>query len=192
MDRATRDKFTATTSSDPTAGNACLETPPQIFHKLQDDFGPFEIDLTANGANHLCPKWFGPDSLLGEDALTVAWRPHGQTGYSNPPYGRFVAKILKKAKSEAQVGFISTLLLPMRATRAFHAHVLCGASELWFCDKRIAFWEDGAPKLDPKTLKPTGALFDSIIVRYFPGQRFSPPRVGSWKVPPHYGPMGWG
>lgn len=192
MNRATRDKFAALTNADLTTGNACLETPPQIFNKLNADFGPFDIDLTADIQRHLCDVWLGPGSPYGKDALTTEWRQLGAIGYSNPPYGKFVAKMLKKAKSEAQVGFATTLLLPMRVTRAFHAHVLCGAKELWFCDKRIAFWVDGAPKLDPKTLKPTGALFDSIIVRYAPGMRFSPPRVGTWKVPPHHGPMGWG
>lgn len=192
MDRATRDRFVATTNADPTAGNACLETPPQVFHKLQDDFGPFQIDLTADVTRHLCPIWFGPGSPHHEDALVARWPEYGETGYSNPPYGRFVARILRKAKQEASYGFASTLLLPLRATKAFHAYVLSGATELWFCNKRIAFWENGAPKLDAKTHKPTGALFDSIIVRYFPGQRFSAPRVGTWKVPPHNGPMGWG
>lgn len=192
MNRATRDKFAAPTSPDPTTGNACLETPPQIFAKLSDDFGPFDIDLTADPIRHLCPKWFGPHSFWAEDALTAQWMAFGKTGYSNPPYGAFVARMLKKAKAEAAIGFSSTLLLPVRITKAFHAHVLCGATEVWFCDKRIAFWENGAPKPDPKTLKPTGALFDSMIVRYLPGMRFSPPRVRTWHVPPHNGPMGWG
>ena len=192
MDRHTRDKFAALTSADPTAGNATLETPPQVFWKLSQDFGPFSLDLTADSTNHLLPQWLGPGSLWSEDALSVAWTLYGTSGYSNPPYGPFVAKMLKKAKHEASHGFSSTLLLPVRITKAFHAHVLCGAHELWFCDKRIAFWVDGAPKLDPKTQKPTGALFDSMIVRYKPGQRFSAPRCGSWNVPPHNGPMGWG
>jgi len=191
MKRATRDRFVIATQKDINAGNACLETPPQVFHKLEDDFGPFEIDLTANAQNHLCLVWFGPGGIA-EDALTASWHVCGATGYSNPPYGPFVSKILKKAKQEAAMGFTSTLLLPVRMKRAIHQHVLQGASELWFCDKRIAFWEGGAPKLDPKTQKPTGALFDSMIVRYLPGMHFSAPRARSWKVPPHNGPMGWG
>jgi hypothetical protein len=96
-----------------------------------------------------------------------------------------VARLLAKAKLEAALGCSTTLLLPVRITKAFHAYVLHGAAELLFCDKRITFWEHGAPKVDPKTKKASGALFDSMIVRYAPGQRFSPPRVGSWKVPPH-------
>lgn len=192
MERATRDRFVLKTQPDLTSGNAALETPPQVYWKLEQDFGPFQVDLCANHANHLAGIWLGPGSLWHTDALSAHWTQYGQTGFANPPYGPFVARMLRKAKLEAQKGFTSTLLLPVRITKAFHAHVLCGAHQMWFCDKRIAFWQDGAPKLDPKTQKSTGALFDSMIVRYLPGQRFSPPRVGSWNVPPHNGPMGWG
>ena len=192
MDRQTRDRFTLSTQQDITSGNACLETPPQVYWKLAHDFGPFDIDLTADSWNHCTDIWLGPGSPFAQDALQAHWRTLGTSGYSNPPYGPFAAKMLKKAKEQAKIGFTTTLLLPVRITKAFHAHVLCGATHLLFCDKRIAFWENGAPKLDPKTQKPTGALFDSMIVRYLPGQRFSAPRVGSWKVPPHHGPMGWG
>lgn len=192
MDRATRDRFTTPTQADVTAGNACLETPPAVYSALQADFGPFDCDLTANASNHLHERWFGPESTFEEDALTADWHAYGSRGFSNPPYGPFAAKMLKKAKEQAQKGFCTTLLLPVRITKAFHAHVLYGATSLLFCDKRIAFWQDGAPKLDLKTQKPTGAIFDSMIVWYRSGQRFSPPRVGSWKVPLHTGPMGWG
>lgn len=188
MDRPTRDKFTISTQSDITSGNACIETPPAIYLKIAHDFGPFHLDLTADQSRHLTPQWLGPGSPLHTDALTAPWHELGASGYSNPPYGPFVQRILKKAKQEAALGFASTFLLPMRVTKAFTAHVLCGASQLLFCDKRITFWEHGAPKLTKTKTgewKVTAALFDSIIVLYAPGQRFSPPRVGSWKVPPH-------
>lgn len=188
MDRRTRDKFTILTNADPTQGNATLETPPPIFAKLNQDFGPFDIDLTASAHNKLRLLWFGPGSPYHTDALTAPWHLHGHTGYSNPPYGPFVPLILAKAKEEAKLGFASTFLLPVRMTRAFHTHILQGASELLFCTKRITFWEKGAPKLTltkKGTMEVTGALFDSMIVRYAPGIRFSPPRVGSWVVPKH-------
>ena len=189
MDHQTKARFSILTNPIITEGNACLETPPQIYQKIESDFGPFTLDLTADQDRYLLPQWFGPGSPLGEpDALLAHWSHYGTSGYSNPPYGPFVPQILKKAKAEAKVGFVSTFLLPVRMTRAFHHHVLCGASELWFCDKRITFWENGAPKLTltkKGTYEITSALFDSMIVRYAPGQRFSPPRVGSWKVPPH-------
>jgi hypothetical protein len=184
MDRATRDLFVKSTQSDLTSGNACWETPPAVFQKMQSDFGPFDIDLCADPKRHFLPVWFGPESKFGHDALSVSWKEFGLHGYCNPPYGDFAWKILRKAKLEASKGFATTLLLPLRATEAFHQNVLYGATELWFCNKRLTFWENGYPGNAP-------AIFDSMIVCYAPGIRFSPPRVGSWKVPPHALPPDW-
>lgn len=186
MDRRERDLFTSGTGqADLTTGNACWETPPAIFAKLVEDFGGFDVDLTADPQRALCRTWFGPYSPEEEyDALTAKWHRFGRRGYSNPPYGPFVQKLLAKAKAEAQHEFVSVLLLPMRVTVAFRAHVLSGAAQLLFCDKRLTFWENGAPRINPKTGKADPAVFDSILVVYRPGicQR---PMVGEWHVPPH-------
>lgn len=186
MNRATRDKFASgTDQSDLTTGNACWETAPAIFAKLNEDFGPFDLDLTADKDRHLCPIWFGPYSPKHEyDALSAPWLVYGRNGYSNPPYGPFIQRLLPRCKAFAVEGFSSTLLLPLRVTKAFKAHVLRGAAELLFCDKRLVFWENGAPRLNPKTGKPDCALFDSVIVRYKPGVYFTP-TLGVWEVPPH-------
>lgn len=187
MNRATRDLFASgTDQADLTAGNACWETAPAIFAKLNHDFGPFDVDLTADAQRHLCANWFGPGSNVHEyDALLADWRFWGVNGYSNPPYGPFIQKVLPIAKQQAASGFASTFLLPLRVTKAFKAHILNGASDLLFCDKRLVFWENGAPRLNPKTGKPDCALFDSIVVRYQPGDWSNGPRVGIWEVPPH-------
>lgn len=186
MKRETRDKFASgTDQSDLTTGNACWETAPAIFEKLNEDFGPFDVDLTADAQRHLCPNWFGPGSNVHEhDALLAHWGFWGRCGYSNPPYGPFIQRILPKAKIEAEQGFSSTFLLPLRVTKAFKAHILQGASDLLFCDKRLVFWENGAPRLNPKTGKPDSALFDSIIVRYRPGVWLRP-AIDVWRVPEH-------
>lgn len=185
MNRETRDKFASGTTVDKTTGNACWETAPEIFAKLNKDFGPFDVDLTADADRALCAVWFGPGvGTFAPDALTAAWHTYGRNGYSNPPYGSFVPHMLRKAALEAARGFTSTLLLPMRVTKAFHQHVLSGASELLFCDKRLIFYENGAPRLNPKTGKPDAAMFDSIVVRYQPGV-YACPRVGVWRVPAH-------
>jgi hypothetical protein len=186
MKRETRDKFASGThQADLTTGNACWETPPAIFAKLHADFGPFDLDLTADARRHLCPMWFGPNSPSGwTDALIAPWSRFGTRGYSNPPYGPFVQQLLREARAHALLhGFTSVLLLPMRATKAFHAHVLAGASELLFCDKRIVFFEHGSPRLNPRTGKPDGALFDSIVVIFRPDRQAL--TAGAWKVPPH-------
>ena len=185
MNRATRDKFTAgTDQSKLTSGSACWETVPAVFAKLNEDFGPFDIDLTADPARHLCPVWFGPGSAVEQDALSGDWYKHGKSGYSNPPYGRFVARMLAHARGQARAfGFTTTLLLPMRVTIAFREHVISAPSvELWFSDSRLIFWENGAPRLNPKTGKPDAALFDSIIVRFGPSLARGV-HVGIWNAP---------
>ncbi len=193
MDNATKNKLTSgTDQSDLTTGNACWETPPLVFEKLNRDFGPFDVDLTADAQRHLCPIWFGPDSPVSDDALTYDWHWSGRRcGYSNPPYGPFVQKLLMKAKAEAAHGFTSVLLLPMRVTKAFHAHVLNGASDLWFCDRRITFFENGVPRLNDKKWEKEQkavadpAVFDSIIVVYKGHMKPIQPAVWCWQVPKH-------
>lgn len=195
MNRETRDKFASgTDQTDLTTGNACWQTAPLVFAKLNRDFGPFDIDLTADANRHLCAKWFGPQSPVGEfNALTAQWPHHGSSGFSNPPYGPFVQHMLRVAKHQASAcEFASTLLLPMRVTTAFKAHVLQGAAELLFCDRRLVFFEHGAPRINQKAWEKKGqlradpAMFDSILVRYLPGIRSDAyPKLGVWQVPPH-------
>ena len=95
--------------------------------------------------------------------------------------------MLREARHWSGEGFRSVLLLPLRVTKAFQQHILGGAHRLLFCDKRITFWENGAPRLNPRTGKPDPALFDSIIVVYEAEERgaLRKPVVGLWRVPPH-------
>lgn len=163
------------------------ETPPAVFKKLNEDFGPFDIDLTANDRNHLCKLWWGPDNSQTEDmdimyggttdALTAPWSDFGMRGYSNPPYGHpFVSLLLAKAVQEATRGFSTTLLLPLRITQAFRQYILHDghAQGVWVCDKRICFYEDGHPRWNQARLEKNGvkhadpAMFDSMIVRFGP------------------------
>lgn len=205
MDNATKNKLTSgTDQADLTSGNACWETPPLVFAKLNEDFGPFDVDLTADAQRHLCPTWFGPDSNVGEyDALTADWGLRGlRNGYSNPPYGPFIQKLLPLAKKWTvpefyyqHPGFTTTLLLPLRITKAFKAHVLIGASDLLLCDRRLTFFENGVPRLNAAKYGKRGkkgqllkvptdpAVFDSVIVRYRPGAKRI--NVGIWEVPKH-------
>lgn len=195
MNRETRDKFATRTQADLTEGNACWETAPAVFAKMNEDFGPFDIDLTADRQRHLCRLWFGPDSPVDEreDALVADWHVWGKNGYSNPPYGPFVQRILAKAKAQAALGFTSKLLIPLRVTKAFRAHILNGASDLIFPDQRLVFFENGVPRVNLKdflekgTLRADPAMFDSIIVGYQPG-KWDRPRLSEWKVPVHVFP----
>jgi len=203
LNNDTKNKLTSgTDQADLTSGNACWETPPLVFAALDRDFGPFDVDLTADAQRHLCQVWFGPQSNVAEsDALEADWPACGRRrGYSNPPYGPFIQRLLPIAKAWTtpgayHEGFTSVLLLPMRVTATFKAHILDGASDLLFCDSRITFFEDGVPRLNEakygkrgkkgQLLKPSTdpAVFDSIVVRYRPGATRL--NVGIWEVPKH-------
>lgn len=200
MNNATKKKLTSgTDQSDLTSGNACWETPPLVFEALNRDFGPFDVDLTADALRHLCPVWFGPGGDE-PDALVADWTTWGTRGYSNPPYGPFIQHLLPHAKAMAANGFASTLLLPLRITKAFKRHVLpfaeaIGASDLLLCDTRLTFFENGTPRLNEAKFDKRGkkgqllkastdpAVFDSIIVRYRPGATRL--NVDTWHVPKH-------
>ena len=185
MNRATRDKFaSATDQSDLTAGNSCWETAPAIFAKLQEEYG-FDVDLTADAQRALLPVWFGPGSPHAEDALLAPWTQYGTFGYSNPPYGAFIPKILRKAEAEASDGFSSLFVLPLRLTRGFRASVFHShsVSEWLHPDKRLTFFENGEPRRDAKGT-PTTAMFDSTILILRPGY-FEYPRIAEWRVPDH-------
>lgn len=130
-------------------------TPPAVFAALNAQFGPFDLDLTANAENHLCEHWIGPGGNFAQDALACSWIARGTRGYTNPPYGRsFVPRLLDKAVREMTYGFNTTLLLPMRVTQAFRQWIIGYASTLYYCDRRICFWEDGHPRWNKKKLNP--------------------------------------
>ena len=189
MDSATIERITSGTDS-ADAANAKWQTPPEVFAKLQADFGPFDIDLFADETNHLLPRWFGPPGILvnepncGDDALALHWPAYGWSGFGNPPYGKFVGQMLPHAKAMCAAGFDSTLLLPVRITKAFRENIMRGAAQVYLCDKRITFYENGKPRLDKKGT-PQPALFDSMIVRFIHGYTNYRPQFDIWQVPPH-------
>ena len=60
---------------------------PSIFHKIQENFGPLEVDLFATCLSAQCPPYFSwrPDpSAEATDALLQVWT-HIK-GYANPPW----------------------------------------------------------------------------------------------------------
>lgn len=191
MDRATRNKVVSGTQDDLTSGNACWETAPLVYQAIAEAFGPFDVDVCADAQRNLAPVWFGPDSPVGEfDALTAVWPRYGTRGYGNPPYGKFISKILPYAKLMTRNGFASTFLIPMRVTKAFQAHVMSGAAEVHLCDKRLMFFENGLPRISRDKSgkwKADPAVFDSMIVRYLPLTPVKP-SFQMFKVPQHVTP----
>ncbi len=213
MNPATTRKLTSRTDPDePFAGNACWETPPEVFAKLNADFGPFDLDMTADYKNKLLPEFVGPGSIIGEDILAVlelmnidGFGAAFKSGYSNPIYDfKFINQLIPLcALAARKKGFAATLLLPLRTTSDWwnwlirSQHNEEGAAVIAFCDKRICFYEGGQPRWNAKELlkgnyRPDSAVFDSVVVHFAPPRSpFTEPNESFatcfrlWEVPPH-------
>jgi site-specific DNA-methyltransferase (adenine-specific) len=83
-----------------TTGKTDYVTPQSIFAPLDEQFA-FSIDLAADRSNCRVPRYFGPGSAYGEDALKEAW--HGR-GWLNPPFGRNMPAWIRKAIHETTFG----------------------------------------------------------------------------------------
>ncbi|MCI0548854.1 MAG: phage N-6-adenine-methyltransferase, partial [Candidatus Rokubacteria bacterium] len=203
---------TARSSPDPAAANVRWETPPAVFAKLQEDFGPFLIDLTADETNHLLPAWVGPGpsgSPIVTDALVYlricveSGKEYGKNAsplsglYSNPPYDyTFLNDLVPLCGEVAAVfGTPSTLLLPVRTTSEWWHYLLrnqlaaAGAAQILFCDSRICFFSGGQPMWNAKALakgnfRADSAAFDSVVVHFHPDAR-GHTQWGMWAVPEH-------
>jgi len=108
------------------------ETPQDLFNKLNVKWG-FTLDPCATDQNAKCEKYF----TKKEDGLSQDWT--GETVFMNPPYGRQVAKWVKKAFLEWWKHRVTCVcLLPARTdTNWFHAW--CTKGKIEFIRGRLRF-----------------------------------------------------
>jgi phage N-6-adenine-methyltransferase len=126
------------------------ETPEYVFLALKKEFD-FQIDVCATSENAKCKVFF--DKSV--DGLKREWSPF--RCWMNPPYGRDIARWMKKAFTESQRGALVVCLIPSRTdTRWWHDWVM-KSSEVRFVSGRISF---GSSK--------NSAPFPSCIVIYYP------------------------
>lgn len=125
------------------------ETPSEIFGPLNDEFH-FQLDVCATHETAKCSDYFTPD----DDALSHDWAIW-DTCWMNPPYGRQIAKWVRKAYEESQRGATVVCLLPARTDTAWW-HDYCMKGEIRFLRGRIYFLQNGVRK--------TSAPFPSAIV----------------------------
>ncbi len=111
------------------------KTPKGFYQALDAEFG-FDFDP--------CP------SKPAFDGLRIEW---GNCNFCNPPYKQ-IAKWIRKAHEQWQMGKTSVLLIPARTdTKAWHDYILPDAAEIRFVKGRIYF-DDGDGR----------ATFPSVIV----------------------------
>jgi|LakMenEpi03Aug12_release.lakeMendotaPanAssembly.Ray.scaffolds.fasta_scaffold197323_5 phage N-6-adenine-methyltransferase len=90
------------------------EPPLDLFDPLNDEFG-FTLDVAADSTNAKCEKYL----TLSDDVLNTPWS--GVCWCNPPPYGRDLAKWVRKGCVETWNGVTSVFLIPVRSnTRWWH------------------------------------------------------------------------
>ena len=93
--------------------NQDVRTPKVFLDAVVERFGNVDIDLAANAANHVVPRYLGPGSKLAEDALEVGWMQFNRGGLAwlNPPFRR-VLPWVKRCEVARASGMKIALLVP--------------------------------------------------------------------------------
>ncbi len=165
-----------THSSLKTGGRDDWRTPSDLYKALVNRFR-FTLDLAADADSSLAETWLGPGSEA-EDALEASWlfwasRAGGRALWCNPPYSRSAEFAAKASEESRRSRSLIVMLLAARTdTKAFHAHVMGGAAEIYFIKGRLKFTLPGVPT--------AAAPFPSMIVVWRP----------AWGLPPTFGAMG--
>lgn len=107
------------------------ETPQYLFDGLNAEFG-FELDVCATAQNAKCKRFFTKE----DNALDRPWAP--AVCWMNPPYGREIAKFLKKGFEEVQLGATVVALLPARTDTRYWGRFVTRA-EVRFLRGRLRF-----------------------------------------------------
>lgn len=128
-------------------------TPRELFDLINSSINDGEgcaVDAAADSSNHLVPDWYGPGSVLGEDALAIpVW---ASPAWCNPPYDRDIKKWLHKFIQQQAIGKTIIALLPAKTdTNWWHDMVVPYADTL-FLKGRVAFEpaDDALTDFNPK------------------------------------------
>lgn len=115
-------------------------TPQDFFDKLNEEF-KFTLDPCANDLNHKCEKYY----TEVQDGLKQDWSC--ERVFCNPPYGRSIAKWVKKCFDEVCLGncVCAVMLIPARTdTRWFHDYIY-QIAEVRFINGRLKFEGQSSP-----------------------------------------------
>ena len=136
------------------------ETPQELFDALNGMFR-YDIDVFTNGRNSKCDRFFTPD----DDALSKSWG--GLTWFANPPYGRDMARFVRKCAEESRHSK-GTLLVPSRTDTGWFWRYVAPYARVEFIRGRLRFEIDGVPQ--------QSAPFPSMLAFY--GEE---PNVSQWR-----------
>lgn len=129
------------------------ETPPELFRRLDEQYH-FTLDAAATAENALCKRYFTKET----DGLSQPWQTDGAV-WCNPPYGRSVAKWVRKAYFESMGGQTIVMLIPARVDTAWFHDWVYHKAELRFIRGRLHYGLNGIPAK-------YNSAFPSMIVIY--------------------------
>lgn len=113
------------------------ETPQKFFDELDKEFN-FTLDPCASDSNTKCEYYY----TIEEDGLKQNWS--NETVFCNPPYGKEIAKWVKKCYEEWKNHNVTVvMLIPARTDTSYFHDYIYGNAELRFVRGRIKFEIDG-------------------------------------------------
>ena len=108
-------------------------TPQEFFDKLNSEFN-FTLDPCATSENAKCSKYY----TVKEDGLKQDWG--GETVFCNPPYGREIAKWVRKASEESKKpNTVVVMLIPARTDTSYFHDYIYKKAEIRFIRGRLKF-----------------------------------------------------
>lgn len=108
-------------------------TPADFFVELDREFR-FELDPCATADNAKCAQFYTKE----QDGLAQDWG--GRRVFCNPPYGREIARWVRKCYEESRKGALVVMLIPARTDTAyFHDYIYHKAKEVRFIRGRLHF-----------------------------------------------------
>ena len=109
------------------------ETPHELYAELDKEFH-FTLDPCSNDSNYKCKNHFTKE----QDGLAQTWG--GQRVFCNPPYGRQIAKWVRKAYEEAKKpNTLVVMLIPARTDTTWFHDYIYGQHEVRFLRGRLKF-----------------------------------------------------
>ncbi|MDL2267961.1 phage N-6-adenine-methyltransferase [Desulfovibrio sp. OttesenSCG-928-G15] len=111
------------------------ETPPELFARCNEKWGPFDLDVCALPHNAKCDAFYDPTY----DGLRSPWFG---TCWCNPPYKSEPGKWLAKAHAEVQAGrakLVVALVASRTDNKWWHGYVMRPGVTVVFLAGRVRF-----------------------------------------------------
>lgn len=139
-----------------TSASSEWRTPPELFERCNDRWGPFTLDAAASPENALCAPFFTTE----RSAFDYPWNASNGLVWMNPPYGREIKDWVYRAWEQVVLDNASRVvaLLPARTdTRWWQDYCTGPLVTVHFLRGRVKF-------LDAQGNQQQSAPFPSAVV----------------------------